>query len=67
MHAVSSLPMDNRMALWWRKRTSEREALNRALLGVTVRTELEIAVAEMRRAFDELERTYVEEPPADAR
>jgi hypothetical protein len=40
---------------WWRKRTTERDALRRALAGVTVRTEMEVAISEMRRAFDKLE------------
>lgn len=40
---------------WWQKRTSERDVLKRTLMGVVVKTELELALAEMRRAFDMME------------
>jgi hypothetical protein len=52
---------------WWKKRTSERDVLRRTLVGITVKTELEVAVADMRRALDNLEMavTRIPEEPAD--
>jgi hypothetical protein len=51
---------------WWKKRTSERDVLRRTLVGITVKTELELAVAEMRRAFDNLEATVAKIPEEPA-
>lgn len=40
---------------WWRKRTSERDALRRTLTGIQVKTEMQVALNEMRSAFDRME------------
>jgi hypothetical protein len=50
---------------WWRKRTTERDALRRALTGIKVRTEIESAVSEMRRAFEKLEMALAIVPGED--
>lgn len=51
---------------WWKKRTSQRDALRRTLVGITVKTELEVAIHEMRRAFEKLETTVAKIPEEDA-
>lgn len=51
---------------WWKKRTSERDVLRRTLVGITVKTELELAIHEMRRAFDNLEMTVARIPEETA-
>ena len=51
---------------WWRKRTSERDALQRALVGISLKTQLEVAVHDMRRALDLMEKTVTEMPDEEA-
>lgn len=41
---------------WWRKRTTERDALQRALVNISVKTQLESALIDMRRALDTMEK-----------
>lgn len=48
---------------WWKKRDTERDALNRALTGVQIKTELELALHEMRRGFEKLELAVAKLPP----
>lgn len=47
---------------WWRKRTSEREAVHRAVVGIAIRTQLEAALHDMQRAFDRMQETIAQLP-----
>jgi len=50
---------------WWRKRTTEREALRQTLTNIQVKTQLEIALRDMRRAFESMEVAVAQIPEED--
>lgn len=51
---------------WWRKRSSERDALRRALVGISLKTQFEVAVHDMRRALDLMEKAVTQLPDEEA-